>query len=43
MGAVFSAWGLLSRPISIFTAVLGIGFTAFGVLFLRRGGASRGK
>jgi hypothetical protein len=43
MGAVFGAWGLLSQPSSIFTAVLGIGFAAFGVLFLKRGDASRSK
>src|SRR5215207_2351573 len=43
MGAIFSAWGLLSRPLSIFTAVLGIGFAAFGALFLKRGAASRAE
>ena len=43
MGAIFSAWGLLSRPLSIFTAALGIGFAAFGALFLKRGAASRSE
>ena len=43
MGAIFSAWGLLSRPLSIFMVVLGIGFAAFGAFFLKRGGAARAE
>jgi len=39
MGALFSGWGLLSSPPSIFTAALGLGFVAFGILFLRKGAA----
>ena len=41
MGAVFIAWGLLGQPLSIFTAVFGVGFAALGALLLRKGRASR--
>ena len=37
LGAIFIAWGLLSRPLSIFTIILGVGFAALGLLLLRRG------
>src|SRR5436190_13891824 len=35
IGAVFIAWGLLSRPLSIFTVMLGIVWAALGLLSLR--------
>src|SRR5688572_11582651 len=41
MGAVFSAWGLLSRPLSIFMVLLGVGCAAFGVIFLKKAAAPR--
>jgi hypothetical protein len=37
MGTIFVAWGLLSRPLSVFTALLGIGFMSFGLLLLKKG------
>jgi hypothetical protein len=43
MGALFIAWGLLSRPLSVFTLMLGVGFAALGLLLLRKGDASRAQ
>jgi hypothetical protein len=43
MGAVFIAWGLLSRPLSVFTSMFGVGFAALGLLLLRKGDASKAR
>jgi hypothetical protein len=43
MGAVFIAWGLLSRPLSVFTSMFGVGFAALGLLLLRKGDAPRAQ
>jgi hypothetical protein len=43
MGVVFIAWGLLSRPLSVFTLMSGVGFAALGLLLLRKGDASRAR
>jgi hypothetical protein len=40
LGAVWGAWGLLSRPLSIFMIITGVGFAVFGLLFLKRDAAS---
>jgi hypothetical protein len=43
MGAVFIAWGLLSRPPSVFMLMSGVGFAALGLLLLRKGDASKSQ
>lgn len=43
MGAVLIAWGLLSRPLSVFTLTSGVVFAALGLLLLRKGDASRAQ
>ncbi len=43
MGAIFIAWGLLSRPLSVFTSMLGVVFAALGLLLLRKGDAPKAQ
>jgi hypothetical protein len=43
MGVVYIAWGLLSRPLSVFMLMTGVGFAALGLLMLRKGDASNSQ